>query len=75
MSMEAIRVGSYRELPAYVLLGDPGAGKTVAFEMEAKESDGIYIKARNFTAFSMVAEKLGKTLFIDALDEIARRRR
>ena len=61
---------SYRELPAYVLLGDPGAGKTVAFEREAKESDGIYIKARNFAAFSMVAEKLGKTLFIDALDEM-----
>jgi len=61
---------SYRELPAYVLLGDPGSGKTAAFEREAKESEGKYIKARVFAAFAPTAEDTGKTLFIDALDEM-----
>ncbi|VVC85455.1 hypothetical protein [Sideroxydans sp. CL21] len=61
---------SYRELPAYVLLGDPGAGKTAAFEREAEESGGKYIKARVFAAFEPTAEDTEKTLFIDALDEM-----
>ena len=61
---------SYRKLPAYVLLGDPGAGKTAAFEREAGESGGKYIKARVFAAFEPIAEDTGKTLFIDALDEM-----
>ena len=61
---------SYRKLPAYVLLGDPGAGKTAAFEKEAEESGGKYIKARVFAAFTPSAEDKGKTLFIDALDEM-----
>ena len=61
---------SFRGLPAYVLLGDPGAGKTAAFEWEAEEAGGIYIKARNFAAFNMPAKYEGKILFIDALDEM-----
>lgn len=61
---------SYRQLPAYVLLGDPGAGKTAAFEREAEESGGKYIKARVFAAFEPTAEDKVKTLFIDALDEM-----
>lgn len=61
---------SNRDLSAYVLLGDPGAGKTEAFKREAEESCGKYIKARDFAAFEMAAEYRGKTLFIDALDEM-----
>lgn len=61
---------SYRGLSAYVLLGDPGAGKTKAFEREAEESGGKYIKARDFATFEPGAEYQGKTLFIDALDEM-----
>jgi hypothetical protein len=61
---------SYRHLSAYVLLGDPGSGKTEAFKWEAEESGGEYIKARDFATFEPRAEYQGKTLFIDALDEM-----
>ena len=60
----------YRDLVAYVLLGDPGAGKTKAFEREAEESGGEYIKARDFAAFDPKEEYRNKTLFIDGLDEM-----
>ena len=64
----------YREVPAYVLLGDPGAGKTTAFEMECEAlADGACpIDARDFVTFDPGdhPEWRGKTLFIDALDEV-----
>lgn len=61
---------SYRNLPAYVLLGDPGAGKTTAFLQETEESGGKYIKARDFATFDPNEEDKDKILFIDALDEM-----
>jgi hypothetical protein len=62
---------SYRDLPAYVLLGDPGAGKTEAFKREAEESGSEPpIKARDFATYKPNREYQGKTLFIDALDEM-----
>lgn len=60
----------YRDQAAYVLLGDPGAGKTKAFEREADESGGEYIKARDFATFDSKEEYRDKTLFIDGLDEM-----
>ena len=64
----------YRQAPAYVLLGDPGAGKTTAFEMECEAlADGAcLVDARDFIAFDPEdhPEWCGKTLFIDALDEV-----
>lgn len=61
---------SFRNLPSYVLLGDPGAGKTEAFKREAEESGGKYIKARDFVIFDPKVEFKDKVLFIDALDEM-----
>lgn len=61
---------SYRNLPAYVLLGDPGAGKTKAFELEAEAAGGEYIRARDFATFEPKPEQQYKTLFIDGLDEM-----
>ena len=63
-------IEEYRDEPAYVLLGDPGAGKTEAFEQEAKQSGCKYIKARDFATLEPGEELSGKTLFIDALDEM-----
>ena len=64
---------SFRSVPAYVLLGDPGAGKTTAFDTEySNVEDGHYITARDFLTFgaSSRTEWQGKTLFIDGLDEV-----
>lgn len=61
---------SYRDVPAYVLLGDPGAGKTASFKREGEESGGKYIRARDFATFEPGSECQGKVLFIDGLDEM-----
>ena len=61
---------SYRDKPAYVLLGDPGAGKTESFKREAEEAGGVYIRARDFAIFEPDAIMPGKPLFIDGLDEM-----
>ena len=65
---------AFRDAPAYVLLGDPGAGKTTAFkaEREALGEQACLITARDFLTFDPQAhpEWLGKTLFIDGLDEV-----
>lgn len=60
----------YRDKPAYVLLGDPGAGKTESFRREAEEAGGVYIRARDFAIFELDATTQGKPLFIDGLDEM-----
>ncbi len=65
---------TFRDAPAYVLLGDPGAGKTTTFEAECKAlgENACLITARDFLALDMDShpEWRGKTLFIDGLDEI-----
>ena len=65
---------SYRDEPVYVLLGQPGSGKTTAFKKEAEQPGCKYITARNFITFSRETfsreEWRGKTLFIDGLDEV-----
>ena len=67
-------IESFRDAAAYVLLGDPGAGKTWAFEAECKEleEEAFLVSARDFLAFDpeYCPEWQGKTLFIDGLDEI-----
>ena len=65
---------AFRDAPAYVLLGDPGAGKTTAFKTECKElrEKACLITARDFLTFDPQyhPEWRDKTLFIDGLDEI-----
>lgn len=65
---------AYRAAPAYVLLGDPGAGKTTAFEREREAcgADGVLVSVRDFLTFepSSHPEWHGKTLFLDGLDEV-----
>ncbi len=64
----------FHDAGAFVLLGDPGAGKTTEFrrEVDALGADALFLPARDFLAFAgtRAAEWSGKTLFVDGLDEI-----
>ena len=57
-----------------MLLGDPGAGKSTAFDAECGVSrDGAcFVTARDLLTFDVQShpEWHGKTLFIDGLDEV-----
>lgn len=70
---ESLPLSELRFVPAYVLLGDPGAGKTTAFrrECEASEASGTaarYKTARDFVTFDVDSDG-DPILFIDGLDE------
>ena len=63
----------FRSRKAYVLLGDPGAGKTKAFETECEDhADSEFATARRFIRKSLdrMSDWEKKTLFIDGLDEV-----
>ena len=61
-------LGSYADTAAYVLIAEPGAGKTVAFETEAAKHGAICETVRNFLRLDK-PEWHGRTLFLDGLDE------
>lgn len=67
-------LAAFRECAAYVLLGDPGMGKTTAFEEESRVlgADAVKVDARDFVCFDPAdrSEWRGRTLFIDGLDEV-----
>ncbi len=67
-------IADFRDLEAFVLLGDPGAGKTAEFEREAEAlgESATCISIRDFLALAETRneEWSGKTLFLDGLDEV-----
>ena len=70
---ESEPLSAYRSAQAYVLLGDPGSGKTTAFQTECQElgDQARFISAHNFLLHEAAPDELcGKTLFIDGLDEV-----
>ena len=66
---QSLPLESFRDKPAYVLLGPPGAGKTKAFEHEALEEGVRPITARDFQTLDPEPEWENATLYIDGLDE------
>ena len=65
----ACALADLREVAAWVLLGEPGAGKSSVFEVEAADTDGIWISIAKFLSDNPNPEWQGKTLFLDGLDE------
>lgn len=63
-------IEEWRPVDAYVLLADPGAGKSESFRVEAAASGGVFCSARDFIALGIEPQDADKTLFIDALDEM-----
>ena len=66
-------LSAHRDDSAYVLLGDPGAGKSTTFrcEYEALGSGRAHlITARDFRTLAPRTEWRDRTLFIDGLDEV-----
>lgn len=68
--VDSLPLSAHRQVPAYVLLGDPGAGKTTLFEYEAEHQGTCYVTARDLITFEDRPEWHGKILFIDGLDEV-----
>lgn len=63
-------LSDFRRTPAWVLLGEPGSGKSEALRMEAEETGGEFLTASTFiNSHSMLSHWRDKTLFIDAMDE------
>ena len=66
----------FRSVPAYVLLGDPGTGKTETFKMECEAlGDEAYHRPISADEFlervnDFPSEWRERTLFIDGLDEV-----
>ncbi len=67
---EAVALESLRSVPAWVLLGEPGAGKSEAFKSEAQAVDGLRLTIAEFVYSDIDEEWKNKCLFLDGLDEV-----
>ena len=65
----AAPLSDYANTAAYVLIAEPGAGKTTALKTEAASQGGVYVTVRNFLTFDDKPEWHDTTLFLDGLDE------
>ena len=59
----------YRDIPAWVLLADPGAGKTDTFTTLCEAEGGYNTTARRFLALQLPSGQ-SSPIFIDGLDEM-----
>ncbi len=65
----AAPLSDYADVASYVLIAEPGAGKTTAFKAEATSHGGVYVTVQNFLTFDDNPEWHDATLFLDGLDE------
>ena len=69
-SLESRPLAEWRAVGAYVLLGDPGAGKSWSFESESAACNGLPVFARDIVDNVAPAKVGDRIVFIDALDEV-----
>jgi len=67
---DPVQLENLRSLPAWILLGEPGAGKSTVFEMEAKANNGLYLSIAEFITVEIEDEWKNHCLFLDGLDEV-----
>ena len=67
---EAVALESLRTVPAWILLGEPGSGKSRAFEIEAEACDGLRLTIADFVYSDIEDEWKSRCLFLDGLDEV-----
>ncbi len=67
---EAVGLESLRSVPAWVLLGEPGAGKSEAFKSEAQAASGLHLTIAEFVYSDIDKAWKEKILFLDGLDEV-----
>ncbi len=63
-------IGNFRDIQAWVLIADPGAGKSDSFQMLSEAEGGQFISAINFMELGLPAG-WHEPIFIDGLDEIS----
>ncbi|MBL8434333.1 MAG: hypothetical protein JNL99_05310 [Zoogloea sp.] len=63
-------LSDFDDRAAWVLLGEPGAGKTVALEEEARRTGGVFISIAEFLIGDADEALRERTLFLDGLDEV-----
>lgn len=69
-SHESRPLSHWADLDAFVLLAEPGGGKSCAFQFEADATGGAYVKARDFANVGPPQGWARETLFIDGFDEM-----
>ena len=67
---EVVALDSLRSVPAWILLGEPGAGKSSAFAVEADASNGLRLTIAEFVSGDIETEWNHRCLFLDGLDEV-----
>jgi hypothetical protein len=63
-------LNEWRAEPAYVLLGDPGSGKTESLKAEAKAANGVLVSAALIEAGVAPSVGADALVFVDAIDEV-----
>lgn len=67
---QAVLLTSFRSDSAWVLLGEPGAGKSQAFDEEAAACGGLKLEIAHFITGEILDEWRNRCLFLDGLDEV-----